>query len=103
MTVYSQDSTKVANKTLENFKRFADKCDTLKVAYFSQTLVLDSLIIENNKMFNDFKAVREDKFKLQTELDQKEHDFHKILQRPTRGWLIPLVLGAAIGIIVVQI
>lgn len=76
------------------------KCDSLKVAYFDINREFDSLVNSNNKMFKDFEQTRNEKIKLQGELDQKERDFHKMFQRPTRGWLVPLSIGALIGIVV---
>lgn len=98
--VYSQDSTKVAINTLENLKRFTDKCDSLKVAYNFQSKTLDTLIFSNNKMFKDFEQTRSEKIEIQKTLQQKEKDMLKFIQRPTKGWVIPILIGATIGILI---
>lgn len=96
----TKDSVTTDKETFKLIIKDLRKCDSLKVAYFSQGITLDSLIIDNRKMLDDFIKVRQEKINLQNDLDQKEHDFHKVFQKPTRGWIVPLAIGAVIGVIV---
>lgn len=96
----TKDSVTTHKETFKLIMKDLRKCDSLKIAYLKINTEFDSLIVSNNTMFKDFEQTRAEKIKLQGELDQKERDFHKLFQKPTRGWLVPLSIGAVIGVLV---
>ena len=57
----TKDSVTTDKETFKLIIKDLRKCDSLKVAYVSQSITLDSLIIDNRKMFSDFTTVRDEK------------------------------------------
>ena len=100
-TISSQDlrTKQVKVATLKKIKAKIDKCDSLKVAYISINKTLDSLVVSNNKMFLDFETERKKKESYQTDLNAKEKELNKILQKPNKGWVVPVAVGLLAGVV----
>lgn len=96
----TKDSVTTDKETFKQIFRDLRKCDSLKVAYNLQSKTLDTLIFSNNKMFEDFERTRNEKIEIQNQLQQKQKDMLKFIQRPTKGWIIPIIIGTAIGVLI---
>lgn len=98
LTAYCQDSTKVANSTLVNFKRFADKCDSLQVRYQEKSVLLDSTIVNYFALLNKMEARNAKNIELAAQLEKVNDDLLKVSKNPF-GNLTAFLTGGVCGIV----
>lgn len=89
----------IDRETFKNMVRADRKCDTLRTSYFKQVEVLDVLIEDNEIMFKKFNEARIEKEEYQLQLEKQEKAYKKLFQKPTKGWLIPALIGVTGGLI----
>lgn len=96
----TKDSVTISKQTFKEIIRDLRKCDLLNVAYIKQSIVLDSLIFDNEKMFKDYEKERKARETYQGILNEKEQEYKSLFQKPNNGWILPTTLGVLVGVFI---
>lgn len=97
-TSFSQDTPRtkaVKISVLKAIKKDLDKCDSLKVAYDSKTLLFDNMVKRNLSLFDEIQKQQSKRELLQKQLDQSV----KALRKKKNNWLLPTAIGIVGGIV----
>jgi len=83
-----------------NFHKFADKCDSMKVAYQQKSVLLDSTVTNYFKLFDDMEKERLRNVELTQKLQTVNDDILSIYKSPFRN-MGSFLTGTLVGALVV--